>query len=106
VTAGGLIVSSDETWSPFSAAEIVATVCAATEVVLTVNVAELFPAAIVTDTGTTAAVELVVSATTMPPVAAGPDSVIVPTDAVRPVTVAGLSVTDSSEGGWIVSVAA
>jgi hypothetical protein len=71
-----------------------------------VNVALLAFAATVTDAGTVAAaVLLLVSVTTVPPVGAGPVRVTVPVLFVPPVTEVGLAVRVESAVGLIVSVA-
>lgn len=78
---------------PFNVADIVAAVCEATDRVLTVNVAWLAPAGIVTVEGTVAADWLLERPTLSPPAGDGPDMVAVPVDEVNPTTEAGLSVT-------------
>src|SRR5579884_1800955 len=82
-------------------------VCAATVLVLTVKVAALCPAEIVTLAGTVAiAVLLLVSVTvTLAPLATGPVKVAVPVDDCPPVTVVGLSLTDDISGALTVSLA-
>ena len=65
-----------------------------TEVVLTVKVAVVLPAATVTEAGTVAAALLLESETDTPPVGAAPLNVTVPVDEVPPVTLVGLSETD------------
>jgi hypothetical protein len=77
-------------------AESVTRVVAATLLVATANVAEVDPAGIVTDAGTVAAGELVVSLTTAPPVGAGPPRVTVPRTLEPPVTDAGETETPVS----------
>ena len=84
---------------------MVACVEAVTAEVATANVAEVAPAAIVTDEGTVAAAELELSSTTAPPVGAGPPRVAVPTTLVPPVTEAGATETPVSAAGSTVSVA-
>jgi hypothetical protein len=65
---------------------------AATELVLTVKVALIAPAATVTLEGTAAAVVLLLeSVTCAPPAGAGPLSVAVPVEEFPPVTLVGLS---------------
>jgi hypothetical protein len=71
---------------------------AATAVVLTVNVALVAPAAIVTVEGTLATVVLLLeSATCAPPVGAGPLSVTVPVEEFPPVTLAGFNESEERE---------
>jgi hypothetical protein len=66
-----------------------------TGVVVTVNVAEVAPAATVTLAGTcAAAVLLLESMTTAPADGAGPFKVTVPVEAVPPITEVGLSLTE------------
>ena len=71
-----------------------------TALVLTVNVALLAPAAIVTLAGTVAAAVLpLMRETTAPPVGAGPLSVSVPVEGDPPVTLVGFSVSEERVGG-------
>ena len=73
---------------------MVTEVFAATGVVVTVNVTEVAPAATVTIAGTcAAAVLLLVSTTTAPPVGAAWVNVTVPADEVPPTTEVGFRVT-------------
>ena len=66
-------------------------VCAPTPSVVTVNVAEVLPAGTVTLAGTVAAAVLLLeSVTTAPPVGAAPFSVTVPVELFPPTTVVGL----------------
>jgi hypothetical protein len=85
-------------------AEMVAEVEAATETVVTVNVALAAPVATVTLAGTPATpVLLLESVTTAPPDGAAAVSVTVPCEALPPVTVAGLSERVESvtgDGSW------
>ena len=83
---------------PAAVAETVAVVVCATDVVVTVKVALVAPAATVTFAGTVADAESSDSATTTPPAGAGPLNVTVAVDALPPVTLAGLSVTADSVG--------
>ena len=72
---------------------------AVTALVLTVNVALLAPAAIVTLAGALAAPLLLESSTGAPPVSAGPLSVTVPVeDCTLPVTLVGFSVSEERVG--------
>jgi len=94
-------------WVPvFNVAEIVTGVLLATGVVVTVKVAVVAPAATVTLDGTVAAaVLLLLSVTTSPPVGAGPLNVTVPVDEVPPVTVAGFKLTVLGTGAETVKLA-
>lgn len=80
-------------------AVIVDEVCVVTEIVDTVNVAVDEPAGTVTEAGTVAAVLLLVRATAVPPVPAGPESVTVPVDVEPPTTVVGFKVSDCTTEG-------
>lgn len=75
-----------------------ADVVCVTDVVVTVKVALVAPAATVTLPGTVAAAELSESVTTTPPDGAGPLSATVPVDALPPATLVGLSDTAESVG--------
>lgn len=69
-----------------------------TTLVVTVNVAEVLPAATVTLVGTVATdVLLLARVTTAPPVGAAPVRVTVPVDGLPPVTLVGFSDTDEAE---------
>jgi hypothetical protein len=81
---------------------IVTGVCVATAVVFTANVAEVEPAAIVTLAGTVAALLLLVSLTTNPPLGAALVSVAVPVEDPPPATLEGLRLIDSREAVSIV----
>lgn len=89
----GFTVSVVVLLTPRDAAVIVAAVLAVTDVVLMAKVAVVAPAGTVTDAGTTAAAELLVSVTTTPPAGAGDPSVMVPVAAVPPLTLTGLTLT-------------
>ena len=91
--------------APASDADIVAVVFDPTFVVVTVNVAEVLPAAIVTVAGAVAADWLLDNAITRPPTGAEPLILTVPEDDFPPATLAGLSVSEIRVGGLIVSVA-
>jgi hypothetical protein len=81
-------------------AEIVTEVETSTAEVLTVNVALVTPAGMVTLEGTLAAPLLLESRTCAPPAGAGPVSVTVPVeDCTPPITLAGLSVSEARVGG-------
>jgi hypothetical protein len=87
-------------------AEIVTLVEVATDLVVTVNVALVFPEDTVTLAGTvTADVELLESVTTAPAVGAGPESVTVPVEGEGPMTVVGLKVREFATGAVTVRVA-
>jgi hypothetical protein len=89
-----------------SVAEITGVLVAVTVVVETVKVADEDPAGTVTLLGTVAVVvSLLASATTTPPLGAGPRSVTVPVDGLPPTTLVGLSVRVERSGGKTVSVA-
>ena len=73
---------------------------------VTEKLALVEPGAMVTLEGTTATRMLLLeSATTAPPLGAGPLSVTVPVDEFPPVTLEGLKVREVSTGGSIVSEA-
>ena len=73
--------------------------------VVIVKVAEVEPAAIMTDAGGTAFVLEDDSVTVVPPVGAGPEIVTVPTELAPPITVVGLSESDTRVGAVMVRVA-
>ena len=76
---------------------IVTAVLEVTGLVVAVKVAVVAPAGTVTDAGTwAAAVRLLVSVTTTPPVGAGLFKVTVPVEDTPPCTVAGLTLTPLS----------
>jgi hypothetical protein len=86
-------------------AVMVDVVDAVTAFVVIVNLAVVAPARTVTLPGTVAAaVLLLVRVTTMPLVGATPLSVTVPVEPVPPITVAGLSESVDSAGGFTVKV--
>jgi len=91
--------------TPPALAEIVAEVFDFTEFVLTEKVADVLPAAIVTEAGTVTSVRLLESATAKPLEGAADVSVTVPTLALPCTTVVGLNVNDLSLGALIVKVA-
>jgi hypothetical protein len=84
--------------------ETVAVVLTETAVVVTVKVAVVALAATVTLAGTVAAGLLLLSATTMPPVGAGPLSVTVPVDGLPPTTLLGFTATEDKVTGAGVTV--
>jgi len=88
----GLTVSDAVLLTPPRVAVMVALVDALTTLVLTVNVALVAPAAIVTLAGVRAAVVLLLESTTCaPPAGAGPLSVTVPVEEFPPTTLVGFS---------------
>ena len=89
--AGGFTVSAAVLVTPTKTAEMVAEVEAVTEVVVTAKLALLAPAGTVTLAGTVAAVTLLESDTTAPPVGAALVRVNVPCDVAPPVTLVGFS---------------
>jgi hypothetical protein len=106
----GETVSAAVRVTPPAEAEIVTAVDVVTVCVVTVKVALLDPAAMVTLDGTLAAVVLLLaSVTIMPPPGAAPVSVTVPCDEFPPTTLAGLRATDErvtlAAAGETVSVA-
>ena len=106
--AGRLTVNVAFRVVPFSAAEIVTDVEAATGIVVTVNVAVVDPAPTVTLAGTVAAALLLDNVTAAPPVGAAPLNVTVPVEVVPPVTLAGFKLTVdtfTANGGFTVNVA-
>lgn len=88
---------------PPADAEIVTVVLDVTLTVLTVNVAEVFPAAIVTVVGTDAEELLLDTVTVSPPVGAAALILRVPVDVFPPATVIGLSVNETNTGGRTVN---
>jgi len=93
-TAGGLIVIVAVTVVPPAVAEIVDVCAVAKGTVLTVNVAEVAPAATLTVAGTVASVSPDDKLTTRPPFGALPLRVTVPTAELPPATVAGAIASD------------
>jgi hypothetical protein len=81
---------------------IVAVVLEVTALVVTLNVAVLLPAGIVTEDGTDAAALLLDSVTVMPPVGAFPVSVTVPVELAGPITLVGLKLIEVSAGAFTV----
>jgi hypothetical protein len=72
--------------------------------VLTVKVALVAPAATVTDAGTVAAaVLLLANVTTAPSLGAGALSITVPVAELPPVTLAGLTASDETDGRFAVT---
>ena len=84
--------------TPAKTAETVAAVAAVTVPVATLNVALVAPAATLTLAGTVAAVELLESVTSAPPLGAAALRLTVPVEAVPPTTLVGLSKTVESVG--------
>lgn len=96
----GVTVSEADLVTPLYVPEMLIVVDEMTALVLTVNDALVAPAATVTLEGTLAAVPLLESVTTAPPVEAGPLKVTVPVeDWTPPITLAGLTVRDERVGG-------
>jgi hypothetical protein len=97
--------------TPPDAAEIATPVAVVTDVVVTVNVPVVDPAATLTVAGTAATEEFALeSVTPAPPVGAAPLSVTVPCDDAPPMTLAGasaieLTVTATAGGGGGVTMA-
>ncbi len=104
-SAGGLIVSVPVLVVEPCVPVMVAVVIVATGVVLTVNVAEVAPAAMVTVAGRVALGVFEERLTTVPPGPAGPFRVAVPVEGFPPVTAVGARVMLVRLAGLIVSVA-
>ena len=102
-TDGGLTVSVPAA-VPLKVAVIIGVVTAATITVFTEKVAVVAPPRTVTLPGTVATALSLESPTRAPPAGAGPFSVTVPVEEVLPVTLEGLKVTRTTEGGFTVSV--
>ena len=77
----------------------------ATAPVATWNVAEVWPAATTTETGTVALLELVDRLTVAPPGPAAPERFTVPVDALPPMTELGFNVRETRTAGVTVRVA-
>jgi hypothetical protein len=103
--SGGVIVKMVDLLRAPCDAIIVADCWLATGLVLTTNVAELLPAATVTEAGTETSGLLQLRAIRTPPDPATQLKVAVPTRLVPPTTVVGLTLTDESPAGVIVSTA-
>lgn len=100
VWAGGVTVRAAVRVTPPALAVIVADVDVVTVLVVIAKVAMVAPAATVTFVGTAPAVLLLVSATANPPDGAAAVRVMIPCEAVPPVTLVGSTATaDSAEGG-------
>ena len=95
----GVMLRAAETGDIPIVAEMLADVEAGTARVVTVKVAEVEPAAIITLEGTVALTLSEERMTTAPPVAAGPDSVTVPVEDVPLITEVGESVRFAGSGG-------
>ncbi len=91
--------------TPFAPAETVTVVLEATATVLTVKLTEDLPTPMLTEAGTVADFELLVSLTVTAD-AAGLVSVTVPLEATPPATVDGLRLTDAKAAGVNTSIAA
>jgi hypothetical protein len=90
---------------PLRVAETLTEVFVVTEVVLTVNVAVVAPAATVTFAGSDATALLSDNVTTVPLAGAGPLKVTVPVDDDPPCTVEGLSESEVRDGRLTVKLA-
>ena len=97
--AAGLTVNKAVRVTPAKTAETVAVVDAVTALVVTVKLALVAPAATVTLAGTVAAVELLESVTTAPPLGAAALKVTVPVEEAPPTTLVGFRLTAESVGG-------
>lgn len=94
--AGARTVRDADRVTPEYVPEILNVAVEAAAFVVTVNGAEIAPAAIVTLDGTVAEVFALESVTVAPPPGAGPDSLAVPVTGVMPTTLAGERLTVSS----------
>ena len=103
VSAGALTVRFPDDDVPFRAPDTAAVTFVPTLIVVAVKVADVCPAAIETDAGTETAALLDARITVTPPVGAAPFNVIVPVDALPPVTLAGLKAMDATFGAVIPS---
>jgi len=101
---GGEILRLAVSRRPLDRPEIVARLGQRTMFVLTSNVALEDPAGTVTFAGTATLPLLLESATTIPPLGAGPVNVTVPVDELPLVTLVGFSVREASAVGTTVSV--
>jgi hypothetical protein len=102
---GGLIVSVAVSETNPSVPVMAASVIAAAATVLTVNVAEVLPAAMKTLAGTIVKVLLLFSLTASPPFVAGPVRIAVPVDEDPPVRLLGFREIESRAGGVTVRIA-
>jgi len=102
LTVGPLTVIVDVCWEPFADAVIVTDWLVATATVVAVKVAEVAPAATLTEAGTVTAALLDARATGSPPVGAAELIVTVPVELVPPTTVDGLMATETTVGPLIV----
>lgn len=105
VTVGAVIVKIALWEAPNSVPETVAVADAGTDKVVTVKLAEVVPAATVTDAGTVALVALDARVTADPPVGAGPLSVTVPVLGEPPTTEVGERVSDVRVAAVMLSIA-